>query len=254
MRARSEIHPDMAPLLDAKVPDGGPMTVEDKRRDWTRYTRLVSSAPHPASMRVEDRAIPTPTGDVMTRIYWPAGLPSSAPVFVYLHGGGFILGDLDSSDQFAWGAAEKANVIVVSVDYRLAPEHPFPAAFDDSYGTVRWLAEHGAEIGADPDRIFVGGESAGGSLALAICIAARDGDGPKIAGQVLIYPSTGEEPTLPSYKENEFGPSLSTATVIYNHSLYWKGNEYKEHEYAAPAKATYRARAAARCRSGSGSA
>ncbi|WP_234787508.1 alpha/beta hydrolase [Mycolicibacter sinensis] len=145
--------------------------------------------------RVEERLIPGPDGEVSlpVRIYFPfepfADEPAQRPpVLVYFHGGGFVLCDLDSHDSCCRRLANGAGAVVVSVDYRLAPESPFPAAVDDAWAATEWVAEHADELGADPARLVIAGDSAGGNLAAVISMLARDRGGPAIAFQLLIYP------------------------------------------------------------------
>lgn len=182
--------------------------------------------------------MPTLDHAVPVRIYRRAGQAGPAPAVIYLHGGGFMLGDLDSSDSNAWGLCEQADAVVVSVDYRLTPEHPYPAAFNDCYGVLAWLAAHGAEIGIDPTRIALCGDSAGGSLGAACCLAARDRNGPAIAAQALVYPTLGADPILPSYTESRDGPSLTTMDMIHYNDVYFSGFRHAADPYAAPLKAT----------------
>lgn len=140
---------------------------------------------------VDERHIPGPAGPLPVRIYFPLNpVPSreKLPVLVYFHGGGFVLCDLDSHDSCCRRLANGAGAIVVSVDYRLAPESPFPAAIDDAWAATRWVAAHCDELGADPARLVVAGDSAGGNLAAVVAMLARDRGGPAIAYQVLVYP------------------------------------------------------------------
>ena len=146
-------------------------------------------------------------------------------------------GDLDSSDTFAWGVAQDTGAIVVSVDYRLAPEHPFPAAFDDVYGTLCHIAENAGEFGIDPNRIAVCGDSAGGNLSAAACLAARDLNGPTIVAQSLIYPGTGLEQSGGSYEENATAPGLTKAATETYRDLYIPTAE-SENPYARPVLAS----------------
>lgn len=148
-----------------------------------------------AVANVEDRAIPGPATDIPVRIYHPLDAMDSRidtaaglPVLVYFHGGGFVLCDLDSHDSCCRRLANGIGAIVVSVDYRLAPEHPYPAAVEDAWAATEWVAGHAAELGADPARLVVAGDSAGGNLAAVVAMTARDRGGPAIAFQVLIYP------------------------------------------------------------------
>lgn len=165
-----------------------------------RLRDLPRRALHP-ELRVEDRAIPGPAGSIGVRIYWPP-TKSVAPVVLFFHGGGFVMGDLDTHDGTSRQHAVGAEAIVVSVDYRLAPEHPYPAAVEDAWAAVRWVAEFGAEIGADTSRIAVSGDSAGGTIAAAVAQRARDEGAPAITFQLLWYPSTMWDSSLPSFTEN----------------------------------------------------
>lgn len=136
--------------------------------------------------RVEDRTI---TGDIPVRIYHPLGTSSAGvPLIVYLHGGGFVLCDLDSHDACCRRLANEVGAVVVSVDYRLAPEHRFPAAVEDAWAATQWVAENARELGSDPSRLVLAGDSAGGNLAAVVCMIARDRGVPPIAFQLLIYP------------------------------------------------------------------
>jgi acetyl esterase len=143
---------------------------------------------HVAVAHVQDRTI---TRDIPVRIYYPHTPDSSSagmPLVVYLHGGGFVLCDLDSHDACCRRLANGAGAVVISVDYRLAPEHRFPAAVEDAWAATEWVAEHGPELGGDPRRVVLAGDSAGANLATVVCLMARDQGGPSIALQVLIYP------------------------------------------------------------------
>lgn len=142
--------------------------------------------------RVEERSIPGPDGTQLPiRIYTPVAAPSGPlPVLVFFHGGGFVIGSLDTHDSPCRLLANEARCLVVSVDYRLAPEHRFPSAVDDCLAAVTWVARNAGEINADPTRIAVGGDSAGGNLSAVVAQQLRDAGGPKIAFQLLIYPAT----------------------------------------------------------------
>ncbi|MCH8161564.1 MAG: alpha/beta hydrolase [Chloroflexi bacterium] len=155
----------------------------------------------PEVTNVEDRAIPGPAGDIPVRIYTPAG-EAPYPILVYYHGGGWVIGDLETSDGISRAFANAASCIVVSVDYRLAPEHKFPAAIDDAFAALNWVAEHAAEIGGDPSRIAAGGESAGANLTAVIAQLAKDAGGPRLAYQLLAYPVTNFAFDTESYQKN----------------------------------------------------
>lgn len=144
-------------------------------------------ARHVPVARVENRSIPGDAGDIPVRIYYPDAC-DGAPLIVYLHGGGFVLCDLDSHDACCRRLTNGAGAIVVSVDYRLAPEHRFPAAVEDAWAATQWVATHGRELSGDTGRLVLAGDSAGANLATVVCMLARDRSGPPIAFQVLIYP------------------------------------------------------------------
>lgn len=166
---------------------------ENDPPEVSRSTSKEKSAPFkgrpPALARVEDREIPGPGGTIPVRIYTPGHEPL-CPVVVYFHGGGWFMGDLDTHDVLCRKLALASASIVVAVDYRLAPEHPFPAAVDDAYAAVAWASANAGTIGGDPGRIAVAGDSAGANLAAVVTILARDRKGPSIAAQVLFYPAT----------------------------------------------------------------
>ncbi|GGF19450.1 hypothetical protein GCM10011399_11320 [Subtercola lobariae] len=141
----------------------------------------------PRSVSAEDRTV----AGLGVRIYSPAGLRAGLPLVVYFHGGGFVFGDLRGGDWICGTVAHRLGAIVVSVDYRLAPQHPFPAGVEDCFAGLKWAAAHAGELGADPDRLGVMGESAGGNLAAVVALMARNEAGPQIRHQALLYPVTG---------------------------------------------------------------
>jgi acetyl esterase len=167
---------------------------------------------HP-EVRAEDRTIDGPGGPLPIRIYWPPEATSSSPVLMFFHGGGFAIGDLDTHDGTARQHAVGADAVVVSVDYRLAPEHPYPAAVEDAWAATRWVAAHGAELGADPSRLAVAGDSAGANLSAVMAQLARDSGGPTLAFQLLWYPPTMMDPSLPSFTENANAPVLDLDAI-----------------------------------------
>jgi acetyl esterase len=161
-------------------------------------------------------AIEAAGGVIPARIYTPRTLRQSnglAPCLVFFHGGGWVIGDLDTHDVACRKLADEGQLIVISVDYRRAPEHKFPAAVDDAIAATAWIADHAKELGVDAAHLVVGGDSAGGNLAAVVTISARDGNGPAISGQVLIYPATDFAMTHPSHREPETS-ILLTHTVI----------------------------------------
>jgi acetyl esterase len=205
------IDPILLKVLDA-VPfrlstDDGIDAIRQRLRDLPR--RQV----HP-ELRVEDRAIEGPGGPLAIRIYWPSTASNGpVPAVVFFHGGGFVTGDLDTHDGTCRQHAVGADAVVVSVDYRLAPEHPYPAAIEDAWAATRWVAEHAAELGVDGTRLAVAGDSAGGTIAAVMAQQARDNAGPPISFQLLWYPSTLWDATLPSFTENADALILDTKAV-----------------------------------------
>ena len=165
----------------------------------------------PAMQSVEDMSVPAPHGAIPVRVYKPQTLPKAdlAPVLIYYHGGGWVIGDLDSHDVVCKEIATKAGLVVIAVDYRLAPEHKFPAAVDDCIAATEWAARNAAKLGVDADKLFVGGNSAGGNLAAVVSMHARDNNGPRIKGQVLVYPVTDLAMNTASYKDPETGVLLT---------------------------------------------
>lgn len=153
--------------------------------------RARAEMPKDPDVLVEERVLPKANGsqDLAVRIYTPARRPTSLGALVFFHGGGYVLGNLDNEEPRCIHFAARVNCVVVSPDYRLAPEHPFPAAFDDCYRTLGWLADEGARLGVDSGRIAVGGISSGGGLAASVAQRARDEHGPGLALQLLLYPT-----------------------------------------------------------------
>jgi acetyl esterase len=194
-----------------------------KAREMYLAARVVSNPEPPELESVQPLSIPAPHGAIPARIYTPKALRKTnglAPCLVFYHGGGWVIGDLDSHDVVCRKLAHEGELIVVAIDYRLAPEHKFPAAVDDAMTAVKWIAANGKQLGIDASRLTVGGDSAGGNLAAVTAIAARDGDGPKLAGQLLIYPGTDLAMKHPSHSEPE-------TSILLTHSVIkWFCNHY----------------------------
>jgi acetyl esterase/lipase len=183
----------MRPPVDAilqKVLEAVPfqLTVDGGIDEARRRLRDLPRAPVHPELRVENHQIDGPAGPIPIRVYWPSDI-ENPPVTMYFHGGGFAVGDLDTHDGTARNHAVSAGTVVVSVDYRLAPEHPYPAAVDDVWAATRWVAANAGSFGADGSRLAVAGDSAGGTLSAVVAQLARDNDGPPIAFQLLWYPS-----------------------------------------------------------------
>lgn len=216
------VDPQAQALLDQFVALGGQalssMSVPDARRAM-EVLAAMRAAPPPIQSAV-DRRIPGPAGEIPVRIYTPTA-PAPLPLLVYFHGGGWVLGGIDTHDGVCRELANGAGCVVVSVDYRLAPEHKFPAAAEDCYAATQWTAAHAAELGADAKRLAVGGDSAGGNLAAVVPQMARDRGGPPIIFQLLIYPATDAAFDTPSYRDNAEGYLLTTGDMrwFWNHYL-----------------------------------
>ena len=203
-------------------------------REASKARRPVIANPEPVH-EVTDRAIQGPAGDLPVRIYRPSA-NAGLPVLVWFHGGGWVLGDLDAADPTCRSLANESGCVVVSVDYRLAPETPFPGAAEDAYAATVWVSEHAAEIGGDPTRIAVGGDSAGGNLAAVVCLVARERGGPRIVHQGLVYPVTDHALDTPSYEENAEGYLLTRSGMQWFWDQYL-GDQDRSHPYASPLRA-----------------
>ncbi|HVD01265.1 MAG TPA: alpha/beta hydrolase [Candidatus Dormibacteraeota bacterium] len=167
--------------------------------------------------RVEDVHVPGPAGPIPVRLH-ASEATSPLPLVVYFHGGGWVTGDLDTHDPVGRALANRSGCLVASVDFRSAPEHPFPAPLDDCWAVVEWLAALGAEVGGDPSRIAVFGDSAGGNLAAAVSLRARDRGGPSLAAQVLVFPVLDHDLNRPSYRANGTGFGLTRDSMAW----YWE--------------------------------
>ena len=187
------VHPQIQQVIDAlAASDFRPiheLTPTQVRKQYERMIEARGVEPAPVGA-IEDRSIPGAGGEIPVRFYRPEIDAGARPGLVYFHGGGHVMGDIDTHDAVARNLCTGAGCVVVSVDYRLAPEHKFPAAAEDALAAVRWCAAHGAEIGIDSGRIAVGGDSAGGNLAAVAALMARNAGEPAIRLQVLVYPVT----------------------------------------------------------------
>jgi acetyl esterase len=197
---------------------------------------LMSSFPRPEGeevANVEDRNIPGPAGEIPVRIYTPLNAAGVLPCLVWYHGGGWVIGNLDGADNSCRSMANASGCKVVSVDYRLAPEHRFPAAADDSFAALEWVANNAASLGIDANRIAVGGDSAGGNLAAVVSQMARDAGGPNVVFQVLIYPVTDVAMDTGSYSANAEGYLLTRDSMVWFWGHYLHTND-GTHPKASP--------------------
>ncbi|WP_255507932.1 alpha/beta hydrolase [Lysinibacillus sp. BW-2-10] len=205
----------------------GPKKIQDLTAEEAR--QMMSLAPVPENVevppvaKVEDRQIPVDGGEITARIYTPSG-QGPFPLFVYYHGGGWVLGNLETSDAGCRLLAEKTGRVVVSVDYRLAPEFKFPVPVEDSYNALCWARDNASQLNAIAEDIVVGGDSAGGNLATVMAILSNDNNGPTITAQALIYPVTNLDFTSPSYEKFADGYGLDRDLMI------WFGEYYVNNE------------------------
>ncbi len=183
---------------------------------------------------VNNLEIKTPNADVAVRIYCPYGTQELLPVVMFYHGGGMVIGSLDGYDDLCRQLAVQSGCMVVSVDYRLAPEHTFPAAVNDAYHTFLWVAENAKNLGGDASRIAVSGDSAGGNLAAVVAIMARNHQAAAIAYQVLIYPATSPHATSDSHFRYAKGYFLERETVLWFHDSYIASEEDRQDFRYAP--------------------
>jgi len=231
------LDPTIKLLLDAMAAAGGPalgaMSVAETR---TMFDNMPLPRKQIELARIENRTIPGPAGEIPVRIYQPNGA-AVKPVLVYFHGGGWVIGSLDAYDATCRELAQEAGCVVVSVDYRLAPEHRYPAAPEDCHAAVKWVAANAASLGADPKRLAVGGDSAGGNLSAVVSQMARDKGGPAIRFQLLVYPVTDADFTRRSYIDNAEGYLLTTAAMHWFWDHYIPSKPQRAEPYASPLRA-----------------
>lgn len=232
--------PTLDPDAAARVASFG-MIPPMRQRGLAAVRAALESAPlpdvMPAMASVTDTAIPGVDGPIPTRIYRPTD-DSAAPALVYFHGGGLVMGSNHSFEPLARELASASGAVVVAVDYRLAPEAPPPAQFDDAYTATEWVSHNADAMRLDPTRIAVAGDSAGGSLAAAVALAARDRDGPAICAQVLLYPGLDRDMAAPSIRLLSDAPMLSRDDIDYLHALADGGAQGRRDPYLVPAYAT----------------
>jgi acetyl esterase len=244
---RPALNPAYDPGLAPWAPISGQLSFADIPAARAGETDLLAALPPyvpPVPLDIDELLVPGPEGapEVRVRRYRPADPVGPLPALVYFHGGGFVVGSLDLYDADCRRISAEVGAVVVSVDYRLAPEHPFPAPLEDCYAALVWVAEHADELGVDPDRIGVGGESAGGGLAAGVALLARDRGGPRLCLQFLGIPELDDR--LESGSMRTLG-ATSPITTIANGEISWdsylgagaRGTDQVS-PYAAPARAT----------------
>lgn len=210
--------------------------VDEARRQSRMRVSMLAGEPEPVAS-VKDAVAPGPRGPIGCRIYTPVQ-GEALPALLYLHGGGWVLGDIDSHDSVCRALARRAGCVVLSVDYGLAPEHRFPEPLEDSWAGLTWLHENAGMLGVDPERIAVGGDSAGGNLAAVLAHWARDRGGPKIAAQLLIYPVTDFDLDTQSYLNAGTGYGLTRESMRW----YWEQYLADPDDGASPDASPLRAR------------
>lgn len=213
-------------------------TVKMAPADLARIeTRMISRSRSLDPLLPQAASGPAAADDALqVRIYWPQGTGPFAAC-MYFHGGGWVLNNIDTHDDVARRLAEASGCVVVSVDYRLAPEHRYPAAIEDAYTALTWIVDNAKELQVDSGRIAVSGDSAGGNIAAVLCLMARDRGGPKIAFQALIYPITDCDFERPSYRENADGYFLTASQMHWFWQHYVSSPEQMSEPYASPLRA-----------------
>lgn len=219
-------------LEESGLPPLHEMTIPEARQVYAAAVAEHGIAPEPVA-DIAERRIPGPNGDIPIRVYIPEG-SRPQPVLVFFHGGGWALGDLEVTHGACTVLANRAHAIVVSVDYRLAPEHPFPAAVTDCWAATRWVRDNAALIGADPERLAVGGDSAGANLAAVMAHLARDEAFAALRFQLLFYPATDATEFSASYAENGEGYFLTAELMRLFYDQYLPEHRDRSDPRASP--------------------
>ena len=239
---RSErLHPEVRALLEMMdAQDAPPLETQDPvevRNARLEPMKLLAGEPDVLG-RVEELRIPGPAGDIPARLY-SNELGELRPALVYFHGGGFVFGNLDTHDAVCRGIAKESGAVVISIDYRLAPEHKFPAAVDDCYAATVWIAANAGRLGIDAERISVGGDSAGGNLATVVAMRCRDAGGPGLAAQLLLYPVTDlSSYETASHRELAEGYFLTRGAMQWFTGHYVASADLMRHPEVSPLLAT----------------
>jgi acetyl esterase len=214
------------------IPDFADMNPVEARALFEKSAPTLDAKPE-ALFHVEDRKIPGPGGDLLLRIYIPEESRAPLPVMLWIHGGGFVIGSVNSYDGVCRAMCKQSGVIVVSVDYRLAPEYPHPAPVDDCFAALQWVATNAASFGGDATRLAIAGDSAGGNLAAVCAILARDRGGPELKRQILVYPVTAPDCESESHHLFGVGYLLSRRMIQYFFGLHSGGQDHaRDFRYA----------------------
>ncbi len=234
------LHPQIVKALEVMEKIGmqpiEAMSPVEARRQMEDTAKSRKAEPLPVA-RVEDRTIPGPAGPIPVRLYWP-NAAGTVPAIAYYHGGGHVIGSLDTHDLIARNLCHGAAALVCSVDYRMGPEHRFPAAVEDSFAALEWLHANAASLGADPARLGVHGDSAGANLAAVMALMARDRGGPRLRLQSLVYPISDYALSTPSYEKFAVGYGLLTrAAMVWFQQHYLRSPADAEDWRASPIKA-----------------
>ena len=229
------LDPELRAAIEAE-PNGLYLLPLDEFRTAAAQRSATTPKLNAPVQAVENRGVAGPDGEIPIRIYRPQG-GGPFPVLVYFHGGGWVVGTLDTHDDVCRALCHRSGCVLVSVDYRRAPEAKYPAAVDDCYAVLEWLAEHAATIDGDPERLAVAGDSAGGNLAAAVAIRARDQGALPLALQVLIYPVTNYGFDTASYHENANGYGLSRDAMIFFWRSYLAHSDQGDEPCASPLRA-----------------
>lgn len=233
------VDPKIQEILDLIASIGAPPHYElepSEAREAMVKARTVLSGELIDLPRVDNISIPGPAGTIPVRVYAPLAQPG-LPMLIFYHGGGWVMGDLDTHDTACRRLARASGALVVSVDYRLAPEHKFPGAAEDAIAALAWVAANGESLGGDPRRMAVGGDSAGGNLAAVATQWARENGGPELAAQLLIYPVTNHDFSLPSFAQYAEGFPLTLTGMRWFWEHYLTGPQDADNPLASPFRA-----------------
>lgn len=233
------VAPELGTFLDQLAAADAP-SIETLPLDVARGGAIAmvqaTEGPKQPVASVEDRELTTSLGPLRARVYRPVATDGPLPIVAYFHGGGWVIMGIETHDNICRRLANTSGAVVVSIDYRLAPEHRFPAALDDCFAATLWLADHAIDVGGDPTRLVVAGDSAGGNLAAAVALRAR-AEGPELLGQVLVYPACDATSETQSYRANGEGYLLTATTMAWFWDCYLGPDGDPADPFASPLRA-----------------